>query len=240
MKHKLLTIMMLCQIDSFSQKDSTFNNHLVFKIAPLVFLGTPAALQMGLETNIKPKVTLGFEYAYGDSKMVSFQSGGAYLDGESSHRFRLDVRFYRNNFLENDNKKNRFWGIELFNRTNFYPTITTIGRSCAFGNGFSNDCSYYERVFGNSTYQVWGVFLKWGAILPINDRLWFEWYGGIGMANRRNIVGDFPLEANDHIFNYDDQLNGRNLSFFDYHKPYGFNRIGVDFLLSAKMNYKIF
>lgn len=239
MNYKLLTIILLCQINSFAQKDSVFHNHLVVKFAPMTYLGTHAALQFGVETNLTPKMTIGFDYAYGDSNIASFQRGGSYLDGETSQRFRLSLHWYKKPFMEYD-RTNNFWGIELFNRTNYYPSITTIGRSCASADGFSNNCNYYERIFGTSTFQVWGFFVKYGTIFPINNKLWVELYGGLGVASRNNIVGNFNLEPNDRIYNYDDQLNGRGIGFFDYHKPYGFSRIGGDILLSAKINYRIF
>jgi hypothetical protein len=241
MKYKLLIILILYQIKGFSQKDSTYRNHLMVKLAPFTYLGTHAAIQVGLETNLNSKITLGFDYAYGNSDIASYQKGGSYLDGESSHRYRLDYRWYDRPFAKENVRVNRFWSVELFNRTNYYPSTTTIGRNCAFASGFNNSCGYYERLSDDTIYQVWGIFFKHGITQQISPHFWLEWYGGLGVTSRTNTIGKYTLGANDRVFtNEAPDSNGSGFSIFDFHSATNFRRVGGDILLSFKVNYRIY
>jgi hypothetical protein len=237
MKAKLLIILTLYQFSSLAQKDSTYQNHLIVKLAPFTYLGTHAAIQVGFETNITQKMTIGFDYAYGNANMASYQKGGSYVDGESSNRYRFDFRWYEKIFTQTRYNRNQFWGVELYNRTNYYPSITTIGRNCSYNNnGFRNSCSYYEKLSDDTIAQVWGIFFKYGQVRQIDNRFSIEWYGGLGLSSRTNTIGKYSLGANDIVFG---DNNGDN-SYFNFHKSSNFSRKGGDILLTIKFNYRIF
>ena len=237
MKAKLLIIMVLCQFSSFAQVDSIFRHHLIVKLAPFTYLGTHAAIQVGFETNITQKMTIGFDYAYGNANLASYQKGGSYIEGETSNRYRIDFRWYQNAFTAYRYGRNQFWGMELYNRTNYYPSITTIGRNCSYTNGgFGNSCSYYEKVSDDTIAQAWGIFFKYGQVRRLDDKFSIEWYAGLGVSSRTNTVGKYISGANDIVFG---DNNGNN-SYFNFHKSSNFSRTGGDILLSLKLDYKIF
>jgi hypothetical protein len=203
-----------------------------------MYFGTHAAIQFGLETNLTQKMTVGFDFAYGDSDLASYQSGRSgksYYEGEVSRRYRLDFRWYENQFASSNFRKNSFWGVEIFNRTNTYNTPITIGRG-TLQNGRYN---YYERSSSEATYQVWGIYGKYGKVHALNSHFSIEYYAGLGVAERSNsiaspsILGEF-----DRVIS-----NSGNNSYFNiwnYHSSDTFKKVGGDFLLSAKINYRIF
>jgi hypothetical protein len=237
MKHlSLIFIIITCQISSSAQqKDSIFRQHLVIKFAPLMYFGTHAAVQIGLEANLTQKMTLGFDYAYGNSTIASYQKGGSYYDGEVSQRYRLDLRWYERAFASSKHRGNKFWGVELYNRTNTYLTPITIGRGSLGGNQQYN---YYERSSSDATYQVWGVFFKYGNVHTLNDHFFLEYYTGIGLTQRSNsIKTPSSLGEYDGIRSWNDS---GSFNYWTFHSPNNFSRVGGDFLLSAKLNYRIF
>jgi hypothetical protein len=236
MKYLLLIIVfVLSQFSVFSQKnDAIYHQHLVVKYAPLVFFGTHAAVQFGLETNLSKKTTVGFDYAYGSSELASYQKGGSYYDGEVSQRYRLDVRWYENQFASSIVRNNIFWGVEFFNRTNTYKTPVTIGRGLLTNNQYN----YYERSSSEATYQVWGIFFKYGNGHTLNPHFFLEYYAGIGLTQRSNIISStVSLGEFDRIIDFG---NSNTFNYFTHHTPSNFSRKGGDFLLSLKINYRIF
>ena len=130
MKHySVIIFFFLSQICCLGQQKDIINQqHLVLKFSPFTYLGTHAAIQFGLETNLTQKMSVGFDYAYGNSDLASYQKGGSYYDGEVSRRYRLDLRWYENQFASSNLGRNSFWGVELFNRTNTYNTPIVVGK----------------------------------------------------------------------------------------------------------------
>lgn len=235
----IIIVFFLGQISCFSQQKDTLNHqHLVLKFAPFTYIGTHAAIQFGLETNLTQKMTVGFDFAYGNSDIASYQtgkSGKSYYEGEVSRRYRFDLRWYENPFASSKLRRNSFWGMELFNRTNTYNTPITVGRGLLPDNRYN----YYERTSSEATYQVWGIFGKYGNVHALNSHFSIEYYAGLGVAQRSNsiaspsILGEFDRVV----------VNQNNSSFFNiwqFHSSDTFKRVGGDFLLSAKLNYRIF
>ncbi len=231
----LLFALTICQSTCLAQKkDTVFHQHLVIKFAPLMYVGTHAAVQAGLETNITQKMTVGFDYAYGNSEMASYQKGGSYYEGEVSQRYRLDLRWYERPFASSKSRGNRFWGVEFFNRTNTYSTPITIGRGSLGGNRYN----YYERSSSDATYQVWGVFFKYGNVQTLSERFFLEYYAGIGLTQRSNkIASPSTLGEFDGLQTWNDS---GSFNYWTFHSPNNFSRMGGDFLLSIKLNYRIF
>jgi hypothetical protein len=234
MKHLfIIYILTVCQSACLAQKkDTVFYQHLVVKFAPLMYFGNQAAIQFGLETNLTKKMTLGFDYAFGDSEIASRQKGGSYYEGEVSRRYRLDLRWYEKPFASSKSKGNQFWGMELFNRTNIYDTPVTIGR----GQLGPNQFNYYERSSASATNQVWGIFFKYGKVYTLSSRFFLEFYGGLGVTKRSNSITKPAL-----LGEYD-QLTDRSssINFWGFHSQTDYNEVGGDVLLSAKLNYRIF
>jgi hypothetical protein len=236
MKYFLLIFALIsCQISSLAQKeDSVYHQHLVLKFAPMMFFGTHAAVQFGVETNLAKKISLGFDYAYGDSELASYQKGGSYFDGEISQRYRFDVRWYEHQFASSRVRNNVFWGVEFLNRTNTYNTPVTIGRGLLNNNQYN----YYERSLAEATYQVWGVFFKYGKVHTLNSHFFLEYYAGLGITQRINKISNpVNLGEYDRIMDFG---NNNSFNYFTFHTPSNFNRKGGDFLLSFKINYQIF
>jgi hypothetical protein len=231
----LLVVFVLGQYSVFSQKNDTiYHQHLVIKFAPLVFFGTHAAVQFGLETNLSKKTTVGFDYAYGSSELASYQKGGSYYDGEVSQRYRLDLRWHENQFASTNRRNNTFWGIEFFNRTNTYNTPISIGRGLLTNNQYN----YYERSSAEATYQVWGIFFKYGNVHTLNSHFFLEYSAGIGLTQRSNTISTpVNLGEFDRVLGFG---NSNTFNYFTYHTPSNFSRKGGDFLLSLKINYLIF
>lgn len=231
----LIFALVLCQFLGLAQKkDTTYHQHLVIKYAPFTFFGTHAAVQFGLETNLSQKTTIGFDYAYGNSDLSSYQTGSAYYDGEVSQRYRLDLRRYESQFASSNVKNNIFWGVELFNRTNTYDMPITIGRGL-LGN---NQYNYYERSSAEATYQVWGIFFKCGNVHILNSHFFLEYYGGLGITQRSNKVKNPVMMGEfDRIMEFE---SISTFNYFTYHTSSNFSRKGGDFLLSVKINYRIF
>ena len=237
MKHfSVIIFFFLSQICcSGQQKDIINQQHLVLKFSPFTYLGTHAAIQFGLETNLTQKMSVGFDYAYGNSDLASYQKGGSYYDGEVSRRYRLDLRWYENQFASSNLGRNSFWGVELFNRTNTYNTPIVVGKG-ALSNGRYN---YYERTSSEATYQVWGIYGKYGKVYALNPHFSIEYYAGLGVAERSNAI------ASPRVLGEFDRVisNTGNSSYFNiwnFHSSDTFKRVGGDFLLSAKINYRIF
>ena len=93
---------------TFAQKDSTFHQHLLIKLAPITYVGMFPAIQIGLETNADATNTLAFDYAYGNYAIAVGKTGNGFIEGESSHRFRFEYRWYRRPFAEEDISRNTF------------------------------------------------------------------------------------------------------------------------------------
>lgn len=232
----IIIVFILSQICCLGQKKDSINHqHLVLKFAPMMYFGTHAAIQFGLETNLSKKMTIGFDYAYGNSDLSSYQKNGSYYDGEVSQRYRLDLRWYENQFATPKFRRNGFWGVELFNRTNTYNTPIVVGRGLLPGNRYN----YYERTPSEATYQVWGIFGKYGNVHALNSHFSIEYYAGLGVAQRSNsIASPSVLGEFDRVI-----VNQGNSSFFNiwqFHSSDTFRKVGGDFLLSAKINYRIF
>jgi hypothetical protein len=229
-----IIISALTQITCLAQKkDTVYHQHLVVKFAPLMFFGSHAAVQFGLETNFTQKMTFGFDYAYGDSDLASYQKGGSYNDGEKSQRYRLDLRWYEKQFVNSNRRNNNFWGVEFFNRTNTYITPVIIGR------GFltNNQYNYYERSSAEATYQVWGIFFKYGNVHTLNAHFFLEYYAGLGLTQRSNSIVNPPTLGDfDRIREFNDS---GTFNYFTFHSQNSFSRKGGDFLLSLKLNYRI-
>ena len=240
-KHYLLLLFWLSSFSTFAQKDTTFRKHLLVKVAPLTYLSYFPAIQLGIETNISTKETFAFDYAYGNYDMAIGKSGNGYIEGESSHRYRLEYRWYKSNFAEEDISRNIFMGIELQNRTNFYPSTAVIGRYC-ISNSFSSNptqCSFYEKSSATSVYHYWGLFFKFGVIRHLENYFWLETYGGLGLAIRSNPP---PIEAdigiNDHIYTKGDA--SKPLDLFETHRPSTELLFRPDMVFSMKLIYKAF
>lgn len=235
MKRYFIIVLLLSQVNSFAQSDTSSRRHLFIKIAPLTYAGIFGAIQLGLETNINARSTVAFDYAYGNSNLSSSGTNGTYIEGETCQRYRLEYRKYQRPFAMKSNHLNPFWGIELFNRTNVYPSITTIGR----GNGSVglDQYNYYERLSDDTVYKVWGTFVKLGLQEQISDRFWLEGYLGLGISQHTNTTGKYTLGPYDHVFTFDGY--DKNF-FFDFHSPLNSKFTGLDFLLSMKVNYRIF
>jgi hypothetical protein len=225
----IIIVLFLSQICCFGQKKDSINHqHLVLKFVPFVYLGTHSAIQFGLETNITQKTTIGFDFAYGSSDITS------YYDGEVSRRYRLDLRWYEKQFASPKFRSNSFYGVEFYNRTNTYNTPIVIGRGLLPNNRFN----YYERTSSEATYQVWGIYGKYGNVRTLNSHFSIEYYAGLGVAERLNkIASPSTLGEFDRV-----QDNGGNSSFnvWQFHSSSTFKRVGGDILLSAKLNYRIF
>lgn len=235
----IIIVFILSQICCLGQKKDSINHqHLVLKFAPMMYFGTHAAIQFGLETNLSKKMTIGFDYAYGNSDLSSYQRGGSgksYYDGEVSRRYRLDLRWYEKQFASPKFKRNSFWGVELFNRTNTYNTPITIGK----GKLQDGRYNYYERTSSAATYQVWGIYGKYGMVHALNSRFSIEYYAGLGVAERSNSI------AQPNVLGEFDRVisNTNNSSYFNiwqFHSSDTFRKVGGDFLLSTKINYRIF
>lgn len=231
----IIIVFFLSDICCFGQKKDSINHqHLFLKFAPFTYLGTHAAIQFGLETNITQKMTIGFDYAYGNSDLASYQKGGSYYDGEVSRRYRLDVRWYEDQFTSTKFRNNDFWGVEFYNRTNTYHTPIVIGRGFLQGNRYN----YYERSSSEATYQVWGIFGKYGKVHTLNSHFSLEYYAGLGISERSNTIATpTTLGEFDRVQDY-----GSSSSFnvWEFHSSNTFKRVGGDVLLSAKLNYRIF
>lgn len=234
MKYSILIILLVfSRVFTFAQSDTISHRHLLLKIAPLTYLGAHAAIQLGLETNISTRTTIAFDYAYGNPNISLAGTKGTYDEGEISQRYRLEFRRYTKPFALRNKGINSFYGLELFNRTNTYPSTTTIGRG---GNSWNNDYKYYEKLSDDTIYKVWGAYGKIGVMGQISERFWLEWYGGIGMATHTNTTGKYTLAPNDHVFTE----NGRPKTiYFNFHNPLNFKLTGVDFLWSLKLSYQI-
>ncbi len=229
----LISVLIFCQITSLAQeKDTVFHQYLVVKFAPLMYFGTHAAVQFGLETNLTQKMTVGFDYAYGDSEMASHQKGKSYYDGEISQRYRLDLRWYERPFASSKSRGNQFWGLEFFNRTNTYDTPITIGR----GQLGPNQYNYYERTSASATNQVWGIYFKYGKVYTLSSRFFLEFYAGLGVTRRSNTITK-PTSLGEF-----DQISDRSsdINFWGFHSQKNYREVGGDALLSAKLNYRIF
>ena len=235
----IIIVFLLSQIFCFSQKKDTVNHqHLVLKFAPFTYFGTHGAIQFGFETNLTQKMTLGFDFAFGNSDIASYQTGKwgkSYYEGEVSRRYRLDLRWYENPFGSFKFKGNSFWGVELFNRTNTYEMPVVVGRGLLPNNRYN----YYERTSSEATYQVWGIFGKYGNVQALNSHFSIEYYAGLGVTQRSNsIASPNVLGEFDRVI-----INQNNSNFFNiwqFHSSDTFKRVGGDFLLSAKLNYRIF
>jgi hypothetical protein len=226
-------ILIICHTSSLAQKkDTVFRQHLVLKFAPLMYFGNQAAIQVGLETNLTQKMTIGFDFAYGDSEIASHQKGGSYYEGEVSQRYRLDLRWYESSFASSKYRGNQFWGMEFFNRTNTYATPVTIGRGILG----TNQYNYYERSSANATNQVWGIFFKYGNVHTLSSRFFLETYVGLGVTRRSNTITK-PVTLGEF-----DQLadRGSSINFWGFHSQTDYREVGGDFLLGAKLNYRIF
>ena len=235
----IIIVLVLSQICCLGQKkDSVNHQHLVLKFAPMMYFGTHAAIQFGLETNLTQKMTLGFDFAYGNSDIASYQTGNwgkSYYVGEVSRRYRLDLRWYENPFGSFKFKGNNFWGVEIFNRTNIYNTPIVVGRGLLPNNRYN----YYERTSSEATYQVWGIFGKYGNVQALNSHFSIEYYAGLGVAERSNsIASPNVLGEFDRVINNVSDSNFFNI--WNFHSSDTFKRVGGDFLLSAKLNYRIF
>lgn len=234
MKYTIIILLLaVCHSFTFAQSDTTSHRHLLIKLAPLTYLGAHAAIQLGLETNISSRTTTAFDYAYGSDKISSSGTKGNYDEGEVSQRFRFELRRYTKPFATKKNRLNSFYGLEILNRINTYPGTTTIGRE---QNSWNNSYKYYEKITGNTTYKVWGIYTKIGIIGQISERFWLEWYGGIGVANHTNTTEKYTLGPKDYVFTGGEIPRG---IYFNFHSPLNFEATGLDFLWSIKLSYQI-
>ena len=232
----ILMVLFLNQICCFGQKKDSINHqHLVLKFAPFTYFGTHAAIQFGLETNITKKTAIGFDFAYGNSDLASYQKGGAYYDGEVSRRYRLDLRWYEHEFASSKFRNNSFFGVEFYNRTNTYNTPIVIGRGLLQNNRYN----YYERTSSEATYQVWGIFGKYGNVRTLNSHFSVEYYAGLGVTQRSNTIAS-PTTLGEFDRVSDNGNSSSSFNIWQFHSSSTFKRVGGDVLLSAKINYRIF
>ena len=237
-KHLILCLLMGSH-GLFAQKDTTYHQHLLVKLAPLTYLGVHSAFQVGLETNLTKKQTIAFDYAYGNQNLAFGRTGWGYVEDEVSQRFRLEYRWYKMPFLAKTTRYNVFRGIELYHRTNTYPSTVTIGRN------YSNTSfrySYFQKSESINTYQVFGAFAKYGFMETYGEHFGVEAYGGVGISYHSNITkpySDYNLGVNDRFVNQESPNNNK-LTIFNYHNPSAGNLTLIDILLSVKISYRIF
>lgn len=219
-------------LGSGQQKDSLNKQHLVIKLAPLTYFGTYGAIQVGLETNITPKITLGFDYAYGDYNLAINKTKGTYTEGEICQRYRLDLRFYQHTWGALNHRNNTFWGVELFNRNNDYNTPVVMGRGLIQGNQYN----YYENSSADANFQVWGLYVKYGNVHQLGSRFSLEYYGGLGLVKHINSIKP-PATLGEF-----DRITGRGtgFNFWGNQSSSNFDRIAGDVLLSIKLNFSLF
>ena len=180
--------------------------------------------RVGYIKDINERWKVGLEAGYGD-KNISL-----YSRSDSNDRIGIDYRLWevRPELIWIDNPEDdskRFLSLEVF----------YINHKDVFLNGeYRQDNSIIRYSSFNYQRQKYGLNIKYGFIVDINDRLKLNFYSGLGFRIRNNSFTNT-------VFNLDDSLSGDDIDFLNttnYRKKEG-RHFSYNFPLGIKLFYKL-
>jgi len=137
---------------------------------------------LGAERRISNEVSLALDAGY-----IMMSQRFHDLGRSSGFIIRPAVRFF-------PDKRKIFFEAELHYKQNTHHIHDWIGRDVSGG-----VAAYEEFREFRLRKQVIGVHLKFGALIPVTKRLWFEFYLGAGPRFRKFTV----VEGKDFLYNFD-------------------------------------
>ena len=157
------------------------NTFLRFNIINLLDFSEPT-LSFGAETRINPRVSLALDAGY-ILMSQRFREHGT----SSGFVLRPAVRYFPEN-------TKIFFECELHYKQHTHHINDWLGRDISGGVP-----AYQEYRQFRLRKQVMGLHLKFGTLIPITNRMWFELYVGVGPHFRKFTV----VEQKDFVYNFE-------------------------------------
>jgi len=183
----LIILLVICEITVAQKLSDTLtegNTFLRFNIANIVDVSEPN-ISFGAERRISDHFSLALDAGY---ILMSQQ----FRDNGNSSGFiiRPAVRYF-------PEKSKIFFEAELHYKQHTHHLADWIGRDVVAGVP-----AYEEYRDFRLRKQVIGPHLKFGAVMPVKKRLWFEFYVGIGIHWRKYTV----VEGRDLAYRFNQQF----------------------------------
>lgn len=183
----LIILLMMCEMAEAQKLSDTLakgNTFLRFNIVNIVDVSEPN-ISFGVERRISDHVSLTLDAGYILMSQRFRENGNS-----SGFIIRPAVRYF-------PEKRKIFFEAELHYKQHTHHLTDWIGRDVVAGVP-----AYEEYRNFRLRKQVIGPHFKFGALMPVKKRLWFEFYAGIGIHWRKYTV----VEGRDLAYRFDQQF----------------------------------
>lgn len=184
---------------------------------------------LGAEYFIKQNISISAEYGIKLPNIELSNTNEKILKDKSSI-YRLESKYYNAINLTKNVHLNEYLGFEIIQkRSQFNDNISYFEKN----NNNPEDIVKIDDLFGVKK-QATIINLKYGLLVPINERFYFDFYTGLGIRLKRFKSIDKEFNPEIHEIYYEDRL-----PFFDFNESYGTDSNLPNFSLGFKFGIKL-
>lgn len=181
-KRILLFGLIVLSINTYSQKDSTFRFKIYTSPLQAIDIFSRPMVTLGCEYRLLQKVSISGEFGYKYHDMDDYDTAYVKTKGYSC---RFEMKFYGPYFFHNKKRITDYFSLEYRYIKDDYNSMFDYSANSLSEVKLTDNYGIMKDIYiGN---------LKYGLIFSLGQRIYFDFYTGLGFRNRnvKNINREF-------------------------------------------------